>query len=110
MFERLSDGDRLLFLKFICAFAWTDLEVTESERRFVLRLCERANVSAEERRQVEEWLTISPSPGSVDPTEIPREHRRLFLDAARAMVYADGKVDPEERATLDRLRIALDSQ
>jgi uncharacterized tellurite resistance protein B-like protein len=110
MLDRLSEGDRLLLLKFLCAFAWTDLEVTESERRFVLRLCDRAALSEDERRQVEEWLSIAPSPGSVDPKNVPREHRKLFLDAARAMIYADGKVDPEERETLDRLRDALDSE
>jgi uncharacterized tellurite resistance protein B-like protein len=110
MLSGLSRDDRLSFLKFLCAFAWTDLEVTDTERRFVLRLCERANLADDEKRQVEEWLTMAPSPGSVDPKNVPREHRQLFLDGARAMVYADGNVDPDERATLDRLRVALDSE
>jgi uncharacterized tellurite resistance protein B-like protein len=108
MLDRLSQADRLLLLKFLCAFAWTDLEVTEAERRFVMRLCDRAALSDDERREVEAWLTVAPSPGSVDPKNVPHEHRQLFLDAARAMVYADGKVDPDERDMLDRLRTSLD--
>lgn len=109
MLDRLSREDRLLLLQFLCAFAWTDLEVTDRERRFVKRLVERAALSSDDAAQVEEWLAIAPSPGSVDPKRVPAEHRKLFLDAVRAMVYADGKVDDEERASLDRLKAALEA-
>lgn len=103
----LSRDDRLLLLRFVCAFAWTDLEVRESERRFVRRLVSRLELNAEDTRQVEEWLTIAPSPQSVDPGRVPQAHRRVFIDAARAMVYADSEVDAEEREQLDRLIAAL---
>src|ERR1041385_3167665 len=110
MFESLSAADRLLLLKFLCAFAWADLEVSEKERRFVNGLVSRLALSPSEVRQVEEGLDVAPSPGSVDPKQIPPEHRQLFVDAVRAIIYADGKVDPDERASLDALRAALDSQ
>jgi uncharacterized tellurite resistance protein B-like protein len=103
----LSKEDRLLLLRFVCAFAWTDLEVRESERRFIRRLVSRLELDADDARQVEEWLTIAPSPQSVDPGRIPAAHRRVFLDAARAIVYADGEVEAEEREQLDRLKAAL---
>jgi uncharacterized tellurite resistance protein B-like protein len=109
MLDRLSREDRLLLVQFLCAFAWTDLEVTDRERRFVKRLVERAELSGDDAKQVEEWLAVAPSPGSVDPKRVPAEHRRLFFDAVRAMVYMDGKVDDEERESLERLRIALES-
>lgn len=108
MFERLSASDRLLLLKFLCAFAWADLEVSQKERRFVSGLVERLGLSADESKQVGEWLDVAPSPGSVDPKLIPHEHRKLFVDAVRAIIYADGKVDPDERASLDQLRAALE--
>lgn len=110
MFDGLSREDRLLLLKFVCGYAWTDLEVTESERRFVRRLCEKAALPDEDRAEVERWLDVSPSPEDVDPAKLPREHRKLFLDAARAMIYADGKVDPDERVSLDKLRASLESE
>jgi uncharacterized tellurite resistance protein B-like protein len=107
MFAELSREDRLLLLKFVCAFAWTDLEVQEGERRFVRRLVERLELDADDARQVEEWLSIAPSPQSVDPSRIPHNHRRIFVDAVRALIYADGNVDPEEREQLEKLKAAL---
>ncbi len=107
MLDGLSASDRLLLLKVLCSFAWADLEVSDSERRFVRRVLEQAKLGKDEEAQVEAWLDIAPSPGSIDPASIPPEHRRLFLDAVRAIVYVDGKVDPDERASLDRLREAL---
>jgi len=109
MLDGVSASDRLLLLRFLCAFAWTDLEVSEKEQRFVRRILAQANLGPDDERQVEEWLHVAPAPGSVDPKLVPRAHRKLFLDAVRALVYADGTVDPDERASLDRLRDALEA-
>jgi hypothetical protein len=38
---------------------------------------------------------------------VPREHRLLFIDAVRALIYADGSVDAEERERFERLQAAL---
>ena len=107
MYESLSRDDRKLLLRFLCAFAWTDLEVTDKERKFVKRLVERLGVTGEDAEDVEGWLHVAPAPGSVDPTRVPAEHRRTFVEAVRAMIYADGKVDDEERAQFEKLRSAL---
>jgi uncharacterized tellurite resistance protein B-like protein len=107
MFQELSRDDRLLLLKFVCAFAWTDLAISDAERRFVRRLVGKLELDADDARQVEEWLDIAPAPHSVNPTRIPREHRHTFVEAVRAMIYADGQVDPEEREQLEKLKAAL---
>lgn len=107
MYQSLSRDDRKLLLRFLCAFAWTDLEVTDKERKFVKRLVERLGVVGEDAEEVEEWLHIAPAPGSVDPNQVPAEHRRTFVEAVRAMIYADGKVDDEEREQFEKLRSAL---
>ena len=42
----------------------------------------------------------------LDPEDIPREHRQLFLDAARAMILSDGEVgdvEAENLVILDQL-------
>src|SRR5258706_16459735 len=106
MLEELSRGHRLLLLKFVCAFAWTDLRISASERRFVERLVGRMALSPEDRKEVEQWLSVAPSPSEVDPSLVPREHRHEFVEAARAVMYADGDIDDEERAQLDRLKAA----
>ena len=110
MLDQLSGPDRLLLLKFLCAFAWADLEVSERERRFVTGLISRFALSPDEAKRVGEWLDVAPSPGSVDPKQIPREHRQVFIDAVRAIIYADRKVDPEERANLEQLKAALEGE
>jgi uncharacterized tellurite resistance protein B-like protein len=105
MFEDLSRADRLVLLQLLCSFAWADLKVTDSERRFVERIASR--LDAEDAKQVGQWLAVAPSPGSVDLGRVPPEHRRAFFEAVRALVYVDGSVDPDERASLDRLKAGL---
>jgi len=107
MFHALSREDRLLLLKFVCAFAWTDLTVTDSERAFVHRLVKKLELAADDAAQVEAWLHVAPSPSELDPKAVPVEHRRTFVDTLRALIYIDGHVDLEERAQFERLREAL---
>ncbi len=98
--KTLDREDRMRLMKFVCAFAWADLEVEESERSLVRRLVSRLGLEEEERKQVEEWLVVPPRPEEVDPADIPRAHRKLFLDTVRAVIVADGKVDEEEAESL----------
>jgi len=107
MYDQLNRAERLLLLKFVCAFAWTDLEIRPAERKFVKRLIQRLNLDAEERAEVDGWLHIAPAPNSVDPAGIPPQHRRAFIEAIRALIYVDGAVDAEEREQFERLKAAL---
>ena len=107
MLDKLNRDERLLLMKFVCAFAWTDLEIRDSERNFVNRLAKRLELDESDRQQVEEWLSVAPAPSSMDPARIPAEHRRTFIEAARAVIYSDGEVDTEERQQFEKLRAAL---
>jgi hypothetical protein len=100
MLSKLGPEDRLRLMKFICSFAWADLEVADEERGFVTKMTERLGLTGDEVSQVEEWLRVPPRAEELDPSQIPREHRQLFLDAARAMVVVDGRVDPDEAENL----------
>jgi uncharacterized tellurite resistance protein B-like protein len=101
--SRLSPGERLKLLRFVASFAWSDLAVTAGERAYIHRLVARLHLAPEEALEVEGWLKLPPNEDDVDPTTIPREHRRLFLDAVREMVEAGGAVSPEEKETLTLL-------
>jgi uncharacterized tellurite resistance protein B-like protein len=101
--SRLTPSERLQLLRFVTSFAWSDLVVTAGERAYVHRLVSRLRLSPGEAREVESWLKLPPSEDDVDPTAIPREHRRLFIDAVREMVEVDGDVSPEEKEALDLL-------
>lgn len=92
----LESRDRLRLMRFVCSFAWADLEIAESEREFVRKLMVTLDLDDDERTEVSQWLKIPPPPESIDPTDVPAEHRQLFLNTALQMVSADGVVDERE--------------
>lgn len=100
MLDSLDREDRLQLMRFVCSFAWADLEVTSEERDFIVQLVDRLELDAEERKEVAQWLEVPPPADDLDPADIPREHRELFLDAARAMIISDGDVDDVEAENL----------
>jgi hypothetical protein len=87
-------------MRFVCSFAWIDLEVKQEERELVARLIRRLELDDEEKEHVSKWLDSPPPPDSVDPALVPREHRMTFLRAVESTVSVDGEVTPEERDTL----------
>src|SRR5262245_60024884 len=94
--QKLRPKDRLRLMKFVCSFVWADLEVKESERKFVARMVKKLRLDEGEQAQVQGWLTVPPRPEEVDPTQIPPEHRQMFLDTIRDVITADGEVAPDE--------------
>lgn len=100
MLSSLAREDRLRLMKFICAVAWADLEVRSEERAFVGRMVSRLGLAPDEAAQVNAWLQVPPPMDDVDPTSIPREHRKLFLDTLRDLANVDGTVDEQEQMSL----------
>ena len=107
MLASLAREERLRLMKFVCAFAWADLEVQNEERAFVRRMVARLGLGPDESAQVDAWLQVPPRIDDVDPVQIPREHRKLFLDTLRELVLADGSVDEQEQASLALLEDLL---
>lgn len=106
MLEDLNREDRLRLMKFVCSFAWADLEVQDDERQFVNKMIIKLGLE-EDRTQIERWLKSPPPPEEVDPTRVPRAHRQVFLDAAKAVFNADGVIDPKERENFELLEQLL---
>lgn len=100
MLKDLNREDRLRLMKFVCSFAWADLEVRPEEREFVSDLIERLQLTSDEARQVRGWLESPPRPDQVDPNDVPVQHRQVFVDTARAVIEQDGEVNEEEAFTL----------
>jgi uncharacterized tellurite resistance protein B-like protein len=107
MVRKLRRDDRLRLMKFLCSFAWADLRVHEREREFIHKMVKKLSLDDAEAKSVEGWLKVPPRPEEVDPGEIPVEHKQLFLDAARAVVLADGELHPNERINLELLEELL---
>ncbi|MGB3050204.1 MAG: TerB family tellurite resistance protein [Polyangiales bacterium] len=100
MLDALNREDRLQLMRFVCSFAWADLEITAREREFIVTMVIRLGLDDEEQEQVAEWLEVPPRADDLDPEDIPREHRKLFLDAAKAMILSDGTVEDAEAENL----------
>ncbi|TNF61920.1 MAG: TerB family tellurite resistance protein [Deltaproteobacteria bacterium] len=100
MLDALNKEDRLQLMRFVCSFAWADLEITDREREFIVKMVVRLGLDDDEQDQVAEWLEVPPRADDLDPADIPREHRQLFLDAAKAMILSDGSVEDVEAENL----------
>lgn len=104
---RLTRSERLQLIKFVCAAAWSDLEVNRTETTYILSLALRLGLPDDEVQQVRAWLETPPAAEEVDPNLIPPEHRALFLEAVEEAVTADRVVDGPERESLRLLRDLL---
>lgn len=107
MLRKLGPEDRLRLMKFLCSFAWADLRVHEKEKVFIRKMVKKLSLDAKESAAVENWLKVPPRADEVDPQEIPADHRQFFVDSVRAIILADGEVDPEERISLSLLEELL---
>ena len=105
--KKLNAEDRMRLMRFVCSFAWADLEVQPEEREFVGRLISAFQLPPHEAGQVLEWLEVPPKADQLDTQDVPLEHRQLFLDAARAIAARDGVMDPEEAENLALLEQLL---
>ncbi|MCU0689995.1 MAG: TerB family tellurite resistance protein [Polyangiaceae bacterium] len=105
--KSLKSEDRLRLMRFVCSFAWADLEVKKEERAFIGELIKQLQLDPSEIQQVDGWLAVPPLPEEVDPAEVPIVHRELFLDAVRAVIAADGAIGPEEHENYRLLKALL---
>jgi len=104
---KLDKQDRLRLMKFVCSFAWADLEIVDQERRIIHRMVEKFGLEPDERDQVARWLELPPKAEEVDPAAVPHAHRQIFLQAAREVVAADGEISEDERENLALLEQLL---
>jgi hypothetical protein len=102
MLDRLNQRERMRLMKFVCSFAWADLEIRPEERDFVKNLIGRLTLDDDEQLRVSGWLEVPPDIESIDPTLVPPEHRRIFLEEIEGVIESDGEIAPEER---DNFRI-----
>ena len=98
--SELDPEERMQLLRFVCSFAWVDLKVTIEERELVARMISRLKLDKSEMDQVSGWLQSPPPAESVDPLDVPHEHRVRFLRAVESVVAVDGEVTDEERETV----------
>ena len=109
MLSQLDRNDRLRLMKFVCAFAWTDLKVQREERALIARMIKQLELDPDEASQVQAWLDVPPPVEDLDPTQIPRAHRQIFVDTIRSVMEADGQVYRREWESLSLFTDLLDA-
>jgi uncharacterized tellurite resistance protein B-like protein len=107
--SQLTPKDRLRLMKFVCAFAWTDLKVQREERALISRIVKQLELEPDEVAQVQAWLDVPPPVEDLDPTQIPRAHRQIFVDTIRRVMEADGAVYRREWETMSLFTDLLDA-
>ena len=107
MLNSLSKDERLQPMRFVCSFAWADLEIRDEESVYVADLMRRLDLDEDEEVQVQGWLSRPPDPEDVDPTLIPVEHRQIFLDALLGVLGSDGEIDEAETESFNLLSMLL---
>ena len=100
MLQDLEPQERMQLMKFVCSFAWADLQIHPHEREFIARMVQRLDLNRDESDQIDRWLEIPPHPHEVDPTQIPLEHRKTFVESIIGLIESDGVVSEEERENL----------
>lgn len=107
MLGKLDRQDRMRLMKFVCSFAWADLRIADPERTFVRKMMRKLKLDEQDANQVEQWLELPPRADEVDPNDIPREHRAVFLQTVKDVIGVDGEISEEERENLALLEQLL---
>jgi len=103
--NELSLRDRRTLVQVACVAAWSDADLAEEERTFVLKLAKSVQLPDEDIERVAGWLKYGPP--DLDPNAIPREHKETYLKVVRAVIAADGFIDPEESEVMSLLEELL---
>ena len=97
----LLHGDRIRAASSTTSWETTNLLLVESCPALQRRAGWQA--LAESPAEVEAWLKLPPPIDQVDPTDIPAEHRRIFLQLVRELVEVDGQISSQERESFELL-------
>jgi uncharacterized tellurite resistance protein B-like protein len=98
--QDLAPPDRMQLMKFVCSFAWADLQIHPHERQYIAQLVQRLELGSDERNQIDRWLEVPPHPHEIDPTSISHENRKTFVESIIGIIESDGMVSEEERESL----------
>jgi hypothetical protein len=97
-----STSDRKQVLRFAASFLWADLEVADSERRFLNELARELDVH-DAPTEVEALLSRPPVPEEIDPTSVTPAVADFVRQAALRAIAADGRVATEEMMMFELL-------
>ena len=107
MLSDLTIEERLRLVRFMCAFAWADLDIAEREVALIRDLIAKLELPEAARDEAEGWLQHPPHEEDLHPYDIPDAHKRMFLEAAAELIGVDGHVDRMEVENLALFEVLM---
>jgi uncharacterized tellurite resistance protein B-like protein len=102
----------LAILRALVPVAWADGEFADSERAMLDALLDAYGASHEERRKLHEYAAQRRTLDDVEPQDLSADDRRVLLQHAVVLTFADGDQSADEiellKALARRVRIPDD--
>jgi prepilin-type processing-associated H-X9-DG protein len=98
----MHDQD-LAMVKALVSVAWADGHVTGEESEVIEGLLQAFGATASERREVQIYAAVPRTLDDVPITDLSYDDRRVLLQHAVLVTYADGLHAEEEKKLLDDL-------
>jgi uncharacterized tellurite resistance protein B-like protein len=86
----------IAIVKALVPVAWADGEFAEPERETIDALLDAFNASVEEKRAVQEYAATRRTLEDIELQELSADDRRVLLQHAVLLSFADGKQTPDE--------------
>jgi uncharacterized tellurite resistance protein B-like protein len=102
----MHDQD-LAIVKGLVTIAWADGVFAEREREMLDALLDAYGADAEEREAVVAYAALPRTLDDIDPQELAADDRRVLLQHAVLLSYADGDFSKEEADLLSALAAKL---
>ena len=106
----LTTDEKLRVMRFICAFAWADLEIQSDEVKLIHQIMNALDLDKIHYPTVLGWLKRPPRAEDVDPLSIPDNLKEIILDAATGVILADGELQDSEMEMLELLQNILQGE
>jgi uncharacterized tellurite resistance protein B-like protein len=93
----------IAIVKALVPVAWADGEFAEQEMETIDALLDAYNATEDEKRAVKEYAKEKRTLEEIDLQELSADDRRVLLQHAVLLSFADGKQSPDEVEFLQRL-------
>ncbi len=97
----------MAIVKALVPVAWADGKFADRERETLEALLDVYAASEDEKAEIREYAKEKRSLEDIDLRELSSDDRRVLLQHAVLLSFADGDQSPEERSFLEQLAVKL---
>ena len=100
-------AEDIAIVKALVPVAWADGEFAEQEMETLDALLDAYSATDEERRALKEYAKVKRTLDDIELQELSADDRRVLLQHAVLLSFADGKQTPDEVELLEKLAAKL---